>query len=113
MATRKRDEPQSIAAPLVELDLPRPSEENRPRWGDVDSAVIRAFIAAFCDSGHGVLFGTTKDISALTLTMYVHGQKASYVYGQSAAAENALREYTEWAMSYRGRVLDPDSQARR
>jgi hypothetical protein len=67
---------------------------------------MRAFVTAFTDEGHGVLFGTTKDVSALTLTMYVNREKGSYVYGQSAAAENALREYTEWAMSFRGRVLD-------
>lgn len=69
-------------------------------------------MGAFCDEGHAVLFGTTKDNSALTLTLYVHSEKASYIYGHVLAAENALREYTEWAMSYRGRVLDRPAVAR-
>jgi hypothetical protein len=112
MATKTTKSTAEAEVPQLEFELPRPSEENRPRWSDVDSTAIRAFIGAFCDSGHGVLFGTTKDISALTLTMYVHGQKASYVYGQTLAAENALREYTEWAMSYRGRILDDKAVAR-
>jgi hypothetical protein len=103
MATKKS--PGTAQSPLPGgMPMPRPSEDAIPRWGQVDEVVIRAFIAAFCEDGHAVLFGTTKDITALTLTMYVRDEKVSYVYGHAQAAENALREYTEWAMTFRGYV---------
>lgn len=103
MAT-KSSKPAGVDAAQVPFAMPRPSEDSIPRWSGVDSTVIRAFIAAFCKDGHAVLFGSTKDVTALTLTMYVAGNKVSYVYGHESAAEHALREYTEWAMSFAGYV---------
>lgn len=105
MATRKVAAAIHKPAGKPLFELPRPSEESIPRWSQVDALVLRALIAAFTADGHAVLFGTTKDVSALTLTMYVGDQKASYVYGDARAAENACREYTEWAMSYRSHSL--------
>lgn len=105
MASRKAAAPASSSVPIPEFDLPRPSEDSIPHWDAVDPVVIRALIAAATADGHAVLFGTTKDVSALTLTMYVGDRKASYVYGDARQAENACREYTEWFMSYRSHSL--------
>lgn len=105
MATRKAAAPAAGPVPEPLFDLPRPSEDNIPHWSGVDAVVLRALIAAFTADGHAVLFGTTKDVSALTLTMYVGDRKASYVYGDVKQAENACREYTEWAMSYKAHSL--------
>lgn len=105
MATRKAHTAPPGPVPIPHFDLPRPSEDNIPHWSGVDAVVLRALVAAATVDGHAVLFGTTKDISALTLTMYVGDRKASYVYGDVRQAENACREYTEWFLSYRSHTL--------
>lgn len=87
------------------MGLPPSDVSSAPHWQDASPTVVAALVGAFTFEGHGVLFGTTKDVSALTLCLYAGGQKASYVYGSVEAAENACREYTEWAMSYRSHVL--------
>jgi hypothetical protein len=92
---------------VIPFDFPSVDPDSRPRWGAVDPTVMRAFVAAYTDMGAGVLFGRTKDQSALNLCIYIGDNKQNYVYGAHEAAEIALRQYTEWAMSYSSRGFGP------
>jgi hypothetical protein len=106
MSRAKSPAAQSVPS-VLPFTFPSIDADLRPRWGEVDPVVIRAFIAAYTDVGAGVLFGRTKDQSALNLCIYIDNNKQNYVYGHSEAATNALRQYTEWAMSYLSHGLTP------
>jgi HKD family nuclease len=62
-------------------------------------------VQAWTNALGGVTFSHTKDGTALALKLYMGTESASYIYGQSQAAENALREHTEWAMDWNSRGL--------
>jgi len=85
--------------------FPGKDADSRPSWSSVDSQVVAAMVHAWTNALGGVTFSHTKDGTALALKLYMGPESASYIYGQSEAAENALRQYTEWAMDWNSRAL--------
>jgi hypothetical protein len=71
----------------------------------VDQDAVKALVSAWTDVEGAVLFGWTRDKTALSLTLYMDEEKASYTYGQVDAATAALEEYTRWALDWASRAL--------
>lgn len=85
--------------------FPGKDADSRPLWSEVDSTVVAAMVHAWTNALGAVTFGWTRDGTALALTLYMGDDKAGYIYGQSKAAENALREHTEWAIDWNSRAI--------
>jgi len=104
----------SSAAESVPKELPfqfpGKGADNRPLWSEVDPQVLSAMVHAWTNALGAVTFGWTRDGTALSLKLYMGDDSAGYIYGQSKAAENALREHTEWAIDWNSRGLSFNSQ---
>lgn len=103
----------STAQPVSEqpaFQFPGQSADTRPYWSAVSAASREALVDAWTDAGGAVLFGWTKDQTALNLTLWMGEGKANYTYGQPAAAENALLEYAAWAVDWKARALKMNGQ---
>lgn len=90
---------------VMPFEFPGKGADSRPQWSSVDPQVLAAMVHAWTNALGGVTFSHTKDGTALALKLYMGAESASYIYGQSEAAENALREHTEWAMDWNARGL--------
>jgi len=109
MPSKVSSAPKSVSAQPA-FEFPGQSADTRPYWSAVAASARNALVDAWTDAGGAVLFGWTKDGTALNLSLWMGEGKANYTYGQPIAAENACLEYAEWARDWKARALKMNNQ---